>query len=1163
MAIRYPDRFLSIRKVYSVTYAAPAGSTELSLQDKLADAHSCFFRRQYLVALRKYKEIWYWIHAHARPGLPVLDHGAALDYDVDVAVEDFDRLATWLGRVLVDVPPDVRIRFPGPRPDEPVVNPSPLANLGLTSPARTAEALEDRRDRARVDLSHPQRFDGAVQEYMALAEQGAKLGQTRFAADTFLELGAALAAASQRMPDDAAPIGLSGHVERVAEMLGVRARPAGDTRADPATVSRMLKASASASSTAAALYDRAGDNLHKGVALLNLAEALDLTAPGEGAPHRESARTLLPADLRVRVAPGVEVSAATLVAGRPPASSKSAVNAFSRTSNGWAVATLAEERADADASARRYGVYRGGGAVTDLPVDGTFGARLAADVYERRPQAQTLEELAIHTEVVTNVVAYVPYLYFYVLPIAVGDCHRELGQHARAIAEYAKAEIYPYLNHGIEGTYLWLKKAGVHARAGDFHFRQGERPTARAHYNRILTDAYEVPAASDLYQPAAYSAVRPVVTRVARALRTGQPLPAANPEVAGLVARVYGQLLKLNQNLDFLGLADDWYPVLRFKYLQSVARYLAEHAIQAERAYLNFLNAAEQQQLQRIQFENALDLDTKAVEIETRRVEDAQREQEIAGVTRAHADLRLQHAQDAIDEWNTTGWELASVNAALAWASNAANDAGITYTGVQYHGESHDFDTDVEEFYDVVGEWREELAWELQAIRLQRQRDELAVEVQAAALRVEQAALRTQIANLNREVALIRRDGTREVLEVLDDRILDEDLWYRLASAIRDLAAEYLTAAIEAATYMERAYELETDRRLAIIRLDYQSNALSGLLAGDFLLRDIDRFTVDFLNHARKRNPIRQVISLAAEYPLEFAQFLRTGRLPFRTTLEFFDRRYPGTHARKIKKVEVFVEGLVPAEGAHGFLDHLGPSREWRRRADGTWEHGMRVLGADRMVLSSYQHRRDIAVFRSAEELLDLFENSGVEASWTLGLPRASNDLDYEAITDVKLVLYLEASYDASLAAHVAAFYPTTGAASLALSARFHFPDQYFAFDRTREVAYTLHPSRFPYNRTDRRLSGLSVRLFTRAGVSPADRTLELARDSDGAALSVTTDAQGAVLDGPGSPLLAWANGPVHDRFIVRVPAGSALAPADVEDVQLGVRYGFAYRPGA
>jgi len=276
----------------------------------------------------------------------------------------------------------------------------------------------------------------------------------------------------------------------------------------------------------------------------------------------------------------------------------------------------------------------------------------------------------------------------------------------------------------------------------------------------------------------------------------------------------------------------------------------------------------------------------------------------------------------------------------------------------------------------------------------------------------EQQKLEQQkLERLQLENAAVRLEGAQEVLDYTEDRTFDEDLWFRLAGELQDLARGYLDMAIHAAFLMQRAYDLEFDRDLQVIRLDYGVGAdTEGLLGGDYLKRDIASFTLDYLEHAVKQNPMRLLVSLRTEFPQAFNTFQEQGILPFRTDLEIFDRRYPGSYRRKLKRIEVFVEGLVPPEGVHGTLQHTGVSTEWRR-IGGVCQKHTRALPAERMVLSSYQFRREVVVFQPSEELLGLFENLGPQGDWTLEVPRSGNDLDYQSISDVKLAMYFDTAH--------------------------------------------------------------------------------------------------------------------------------------------------------
>jgi len=458
-----------------------------------------------------------------------------------------------------------------------------------------------------------------------------------------------------------------------------------------------------------------------------------------------------------------------------------------------------------------------------------------------------------------------------------------------------------------------------------------------------------------------------------------------------------------------------------------------------------------------------------------------------------------------------------------------------------------------------VGEKREWLDWELQRNRIVRQQAEMAAEVAMAQTREQQAQVRYEVQAMNVILQQKRLEASQEVLEYAENRLFDEDLWFQLAAQLQDLARSYLDSAIYAALLMERAYDLEFDRRLNRIRTDYMLGVPAGLLGGDHLKRDILSFTSDYLENAQKKNPVRLALSLRDEFPSGFATFINTGMLPFRTDLEIFDRRYPGTYRRKIKKIELFVEGLVPLEGASGFLTNNGISTEWRM-VSGAWTKFSRVMPVERMVLSSYQFRRDIAVFQPSEEMLGQFENMGPQCEWTLEIPRSGNNLDYNAISDIKFVMYFDADFHDGLVAHVKALYPATGARSTVLSSRFQYPDEYFRLDAERSVDFVIGVNSFAFNFESPKLTAFGIRLLPAASASVANIPLTITRVSDGSNVGVTTDAQGAVSSAVGTmaPFAAWKNLSPIDTW--RVALGNGVNSADIADVQLFFTYAFNYR---
>jgi hypothetical protein len=1126
MAI-HPENFLVVRSLLPritdrwrsrTEVAAPASAAEHDYRDLLAEANLNFFHREYAIALDNYLALRNRILVQSHPELPATP-GTWHVWDIPLADLQWDRFAELSRRVLVRPKPgdpielkltDTRLIQPGEFEPNPAL--APLRGVGLDVALASITDTALARERAREVLLEGD-GDRAARIYETAQKAALAAGDARLAAEISAE-----------------------HGTMAATYARDAARPAA------------LRSAGAAFNEALRIYAELGDADGQTAMRSNLS----VLATEEHRPPIERDRP------RGRDEAPAGERAARFLARRLEPQTLAAFQYLDAGNLRTARATIGAARF-VEPAERSAGFFRDSGALS-LSLDrASFTTKLAESFYTPRILSQDLDGLRFHEEVETNFVAYIPHLFFFVLPMAIADTYVELGRYTKALEGYQSILTYPYLNRFIETPALWQRMAKVCLRHGSELFRREDVNGARVQYERIINTDLSIPTASPLYQGAVMQAMQSAVTEAVKEIQ-GQPHAPVNPRVLALVGEAHVQLQKIANGLNFLGLGTDDYPVFRFKYLQAAANYLADNAVQSERTFLSFRASAEQQKLDRIQMENAVDVAQEAYRMEEKRLQDSALEWTAATQSRQYAELRSQHAQATLNDWNTLGWELATVNAALSWASNASNDQDIRYTGVQYDGRSHDFSTDVEDFYDTVGEWRENLNFEIQQRRLERQQAEAAAEVAITKTREQQALVRFEIQKIAVQLAQKRFEGAQEMLDYSQDRMLDEDLWFQLAGELRDLAQRYLDMAIYAAFLMERAYDLEFDRRLNVIRLDYGLGGVQGLLGGDYLKRDIASFTLDYLQNAQKKNPVRAVISLRDEFPAAFATFVKEGILPFRTDLEIFDRRFPGTYRRKLKKVEIFVEGLVPLDGVAGTLLHQGVSTEWRQ-AGGSWTKHTRVLPPDRLVLSSYEFRRDVTVFRPSEELLDQFENLGPQGNWRLELPRSANNLDYEAVSDIKLALYFDADMSDTLRAHVKALYPADGGRSLILSSRFHYPDQYFRLDADRKVDFALPQARFAYHYTDQRLQGLAVRVVPKPAAAASGLSVTITRKSDGTSVTAATNTDGFIQGAPATmaPFAAWKDASPVDTFTVGFAAD--VDTSSIADVELAIDYRFAYRP--
>src|SRR5262249_46653522 len=152
---------------------------------------------------------------------------------------------------------------------------------------------------------------------------------------------------------------------------------------------------------------------------------------------------------------------------------------------------------------------------------------------------------------------------------------------------------------------------------------------------------------------------------------------------------------------------------------------------------------------------------------------------------------------------------------------------------------------------------------------------------------------------------------------------------------------------------------------------------------------------------------------------------------------------------------EIDVEGIVPVTGISGTLTNNGissyrlPAMLIPPNANGL---KYRVQSRETLVLSDYAVRMDSPLVTQDSRMLRVFQGAGMASSWRLDLPKAINDIDYGALTDVRLTFYYKARYDPDLRDSVLATLaalPGITARQRSLPTRWVFPDAFFHFQDT------------------------------------------------------------------------------------------------------------------
>ena len=475
----------------------------------------------------------------------------------------------------------------------------------------------------------------------------------------------------------------------------------------------------------------------------------------------------------------------------------------------------------------------------------------------------------------------------------------------------------------------------------------------------------------------------------------------------------------------------------RYRVLVERARQLAGVAQQMEASYLSFLERRDQEEYTVLKARQDVKAADATVALQDLRVAEAVDQRKLAEKQLERSEFVAAHYQELIDA-GLTGYEVLAVSL-LAFAAviqGAAVVAGLTAggatggaaTGVLTGGAAaaegaaagagagaavgalvsggQGFATASSVFGMLASFERREQEWEFER-DLAEQFDSA-----LAQLQVDLAEAHVGIVEQEREIAALQAQQAGEVLSFLAGKFTNADLYAWMADVVGGAYRYFLQQAASIARIAERQLGFERQEPQASVILgDYWTPASAhgmsgggpdrrGMTGSVRLLEDITRLDQQaFLSDQRKLQ-LTKTISLAALDPIAFERFRETGVLPFVTTMEMFDRDFPGHYLRLVKRVRTSVVALVPpADGIKATLSTSGISSVTRGGDDFVDVRAVRP--PDRVALSSPLNATGVFELQEQPEMLLPFEGSGVATAWELTMPRAANRFNYDSIFDV------------------------------------------------------------------------------------------------------------------------------------------------------------------
>jgi Tc toxin complex TcA C-terminal TcB-binding domain len=287
------------------------------------------------------------------------------------------------------------------------------------------------------------------------------------------------------------------------------------------------------------------------------------------------------------------------------------------------------------------------------------------------------------------------------------------------------------------------------------------------------------------------------------------------------------------------------------------------------------------------------------------------------------------------------------------------------------------------------------------------------------------------IAQLSQVIAQADAKLGTDLLVYYAQRFINRSFLISMAEFSNRLMRRYLDLAGRTAWLAERALAFEQDRDLSIITFDYFPRARLGVSGADILQLHLAELEAARIQGLTQTIPVKQTISLARDFPVQFGQLKKTGTCTFATSETPLRLVYPGVYGYRVRNVTIAATYAAAIQPHRGLFSNQGVSLVTRDKA-GT-AHTL-VRYPDALPLSEFRMREDMWVFDLPDETLLPFEGCGIETMWELALSKIGNANGFDTMTDLLITFDIRASYSAFLREEHIAALPASANRSLLVS---------------------------------------------------------------------------------------------------------------------------------
>jgi Tc toxin complex TcA C-terminal TcB-binding domain/Neuraminidase-like domain/Putative peptidoglycan binding domain/Salmonella virulence plasmid 28.1kDa A protein len=385
---------------------------------------------------------------------------------------------------------------------------------------------------------------------------------------------------------------------------------------------------------------------------------------------------------------------------------------------------------------------------------------------------------------------------------------------------------------------------------------------------------------------------------------------------------------------------------------------------------------------------------------------------------------------------------------------------------------------------------RREDEWEFQRLLAEKELAQIDKQIEAAKLGME--ITQKELSNTELQI-----ENAKEADEYMHTKYTNFELYDWMITQISSVYFQAYQLAYDLAKRAEKTYQYEIAKYdTSFINFGAWDSLKKGLLAGEKLELDLRRMESAYLDQNKREYEITKHISLAQINPVALMALKANGTCVISLPEWLFDMDYPGHYMRRIKSVRISIPCVTgPYTGINCTLTLLKNSTrlsnlvgdDYPRDLAGSDDRFKDNLASIQSIATS-DAQNDSGLFELSfrDERYLPFEGAGLISEWRINLPKESNYLDFNTISDVVIHIDYtarEAGEMLKTAAKGALQDILPGSGVQLFDLKNEFPTEWHRFlnpdgENDQELGITLQNEHFPFYTRNKTVEIKSIKIL-------------------------------------------------------------------------------------